>query len=216
MSVEATVETKICGLSTPETVDAAVKFGARWVGFVTYPRSPRHVASDDVLKALGARVPKSVGRVGLFVDPDDALLDARLATGAIDMLQLQGTETPERVAAIKARTGKLVMKAIKVAEVGDVERGIAAYMSVADRLMFDAAEGILPGGNARAFDWTILSGLTVPLPWFLAGGLTPDNVAEAVRVSGARTVDVSSGVESSRGVKSIDLIRAFLDRVKAL
>jgi phosphoribosylanthranilate isomerase len=216
MSVEATVETKICGLSTPETVDAAVKFGARWVGFVTYPRSPRHVASDDMLKALGARVPKSVGRVGLFVDPDDALLDARLATGAIDMLQLQGTETPERVAAIKARTGKLVMKAIKVAEVGDVERGIAAYMSVADRLMFDAAEGILPGGNARAFDWTILSGLTVPLPWFLAGGLTPDNVAEAVRVSGARTVDVSSGVESSRGVKSIDLIRAFLDRVKAL
>jgi len=216
MSVEATVETKICGLSTPETVDAAVKFGARWVGFVTYPRSPRHVASDDVLKALGARVPKSVGRVGLFVDPDDALLDARLATGAIDMLQLQGTETPERVAAIKARTGKLVMKAIKVAEVGDVERGIAAYMSVADRLMFDAAEGILPGGNARAFDWTILSGRTVPLPWFLAGGLTPDNVAEAVRVSGARTVDVSSGVESSRGVKSIDLIRAFLDRVKAL
>ena len=216
MSVEATVETKICGLSTPETVDAAVKFGARWVGFVTYPRSPRHVASDDVLKALGARVPKSVGRVGLFVDPDDALLDARLATGAIDMLQLQGTETPERVAAIKAHTGKPVMKAIKVAEVGDVERGIAAYMSVADRLMFDAAEGILPGGNARAFDWTILSGLTVPLPWFLAGGLTPHNVAEAVRVSGARTVDVSSGVESSRGVKSIDLIRAFLDRVKAL
>jgi phosphoribosylanthranilate isomerase len=216
MSVEATVETKICGLSTPETVDAAVKFGARWVGFVTYPRSPRHVASDDVLKALGARVPKSVGRVGLFVDPDDALLDARLATGAIDMLQLQGAETPERVAAIKARTGKPVMKAIKVAEVGDVERGIAAYMSVADRLMFDAAEGILPGGNARAFDWTILSGRTVPLPWFLAGGLTLDNVAEAVRVSGARTVDVSSGVESSRGVKSIDLIRAFLDRVKAL
>jgi len=216
MSVEAPVEAKICGLSTPETVDAAVKFGARWVGFVTYPRSPRHVASDDVLKALGARVPKSVGRVGLFVDPDDALLDARLATGAIDMLQLQGTETPERVAAIKAHTGKPVMKAIKVAEVGDVERGIAAYMSVADRLMFDAAEGILPGGNARAFDWTILSGLTVPLPWFLAGGLTPHNVAEAVRVSGARTVDVSSGVESSRGVKSIDLIRAFLDRVKAL
>ena len=216
MSVEAPVEAKICGLSTPETVDAAVKFGARWVGFVTYPRSPRHVASDDVLKALGARVPKSVGRVGLFVDPDDALLDARLATGAIDMLQLQGTETPERVAAIKARTGKPVMKAIKVAEVGDVERGIAAYMSVADRLMFDAAEGILPGGNARAFDWTILSGRTVPLPWFLAGGLTLDNVAEAVRVSGARTVDVSSGVESSRGVKSIDLIRAFLDRVKAL
>jgi phosphoribosylanthranilate isomerase len=216
MSVEAPVEVKICGLSTPETVDAAVKFGARWVGFVTYPASPRHVASNDVLKALGARVPKSVGRVGLFVDPDDALLDGRLATGAIDMLQLHGAETPERIAIIKARTGKPVMKAIKVAEAGDVERGIAAYASVADRLMFDAAEGILPGGNARAFDWTILSGRIVPLPWFLAGGLTPDNVAEAVRVTGARTVDVSSGVELSRGVKSIDLIRAFLDRVKAL
>jgi phosphoribosylanthranilate isomerase len=216
MSVKAPVEAKICGLSTPETLDAAVKFGARWVGFVTYPRSPRHVASNDVLKALGARVPKSVGRVGLFVDPDDALLDERLATGAIDMLQLHGAETPARVAAIRARTGKPVMKVIKVAEAGDVERGIAAYASVADRLMFDTADGILPGGNARAFDWTILSGRAVPLPWILAGGLTPDNVAEAVRVTGARAVDVSSGVESSRGVKSIELIRAFLDRVKAL
>jgi phosphoribosylanthranilate isomerase len=210
------VEAKICGLSTPETVDAAVRFGARWVGFVTYPRSPRHVASNDVLKALGARVPRGVGRVGLFVDPDDALLDERLATGAIDVLQLQGAETPQRIAAIKARTGKPAMKVIKVAEAGDVECGIAAFASVADRLMFESAGGILPGGNARAFDWTILSGRTVPLPWVLAGGLTPDNVAEAVKVTGARTVDVSSGVESSRGVKSIDLIRAFLDRVKAL
>jgi phosphoribosylanthranilate isomerase len=210
------IEAKICGLSTPETVDAAVAGGARFVGFLTYPRSPRHVASNDVLKALGARVPQGVTRVGLFVDPDDALLDERLATGAIDLLQLQGAETPERVAAIKARTGKAVMKVIKVGEAGDVERGIAAYVAVADRLMFDAAEGTLPGGNAKAFDWTFLSGRAVPLPWLLAGGLRPDNVAEAVRVTGARAVDVSSGVESSRGVKSIDLIRAFLDRVKAL
>ena len=210
-----TVEAKICGLSTPEAIDAAVAGGARWVGFVTYPASPRHV-SVETLKALGARVPKSVGRVGLFVDPDDALLDARLATGAIDMLQLHGSETPERIAAIKARTGKPVMKAIKVAKAQDVERGIAVYASVADRLMFDAADGTLPGGNAKAFDWTILSNQTVPRQWFLAGGLTPQNVAEAVRVTGAQTVDVSSGVESSRGVKSIELIRAFLDRVKAL
>lgn len=209
------VEAKICGLSTPETLDAAVAGGARWVGFVTYPRSPRHI-STDLLRALGARVPKSVGRVGLFVDPDDALLDERLATDAIDMLQLQGAETPERVAELKARTGKAVMKVINVATRADVERGIAAYASVADRLMFEPAGGILPGGNAKVFDWTILRGITVPLPWFLAGGLTPDNVAEAVRVTGARTVDVSSGVESSRGVKSIELIRAFLDRVKAL
>lgn len=210
------VDTKICGLSTPETVDAAVAAGARFVGFVTYPASPRHVASNEVLKALGARVPEGVIRVGLFVDPDDALIDERLATGAIDLLQLHGSETPERLTAIKARTGKPVMKVIKVGAAGDVERGIAAYASVADRLMFDAAEGTLPGGNARAFDWTILSGRRVPLPWLLAGGLKPDNVAEAVKVTGAPAVDVSSGVESSRGVKSIDLIRAFLDRVKAL
>jgi phosphoribosylanthranilate isomerase len=216
MSTATSVQAKICGLSTAEAVDAAVEFGARWVGFVTYPRSPRHVASNDELKALGARVPRNVGRVGLFVDPDDALLDERLATGAIDMLQLHGAETPERIAAIKARTGKPVMKVIKVAEAGDVERGVAAYATIADRLMFDTAEGTLPGGNARAFDWTILSGRVVPLPWLLAGGLIPGNVAEAVRVTGARAVDVSSGVESSRGVKSIDLIRAFLDRVKAL
>jgi phosphoribosylanthranilate isomerase len=210
-----TVEAKICGLSTPETVDAAVRFGARYVGFVTYPKSPRHI-STDTMRMLGANVPKSVTRVGLFVDPDDALLDEKLATGALDMLQLHGGETPERVAAIKQRTGKPVMKAIKVVAAGDVEQGIKAYACVVDRLMFDAAEGTLPGGNAKAFDWTILSGRTIALPWFLAGGLTPENVAEAVRVTGARAVDVSSGVEETRGVKSIDRIRAFLDRVKAL
>jgi phosphoribosylanthranilate isomerase len=210
-----TVEAKICGLSTPETVDAAVAGGARWVGFVTYPRSPRHV-DLDTLRALGARVPKSVGRVGLFVDADDALLDARLATGALDMLQLHGAESPERVAAIKARTGKPVMKVIKVTTRADAERGIAAFASVADRLMFEPAEGTLPGGNAQALDWTILSGIVVPLPWMLAGGLTPGNVAEAVRVTGAPCVDVSSGVEASRGVKSIALIEAFLARVAAL
>jgi phosphoribosylanthranilate isomerase len=210
------VEAKICGLTTPEAIDAAVRGGAHWVGFLTYPRSPRHVASVELLAALGKAVPAGVGRVGLFVDPDDALLDERLASGAIDLLQLQGAETPERLAEIKARTGKPVMKVIKVAEAADVERGIATFAGVADRLMFEAAGGTLPGGNGRPFDWTILSGRRVPLPWFLAGGLTPDNVAEAVRVTGARAVDVSSGVESSRGVKSLALISAFLEQVKAL
>jgi phosphoribosylanthranilate isomerase len=209
-----TVEAKICGLSTPETLDAAVAAGARFVGFVTYPRSPRHVASNDVLKALGARVPKGVIRTGLFVDPEDALLDERLATGAIDLLQLHGEETPERVAAIKARTGRAVMKVIKVGEASDIERGIAAYAGVADRLMFDVAGGTLPGGNATAFDWTFLSGRTVPLPWLLAGGLTPDNVAEAIRATGAAIVDVSSGVESSPGEKDPELIRRFLSAAK--
>jgi phosphoribosylanthranilate isomerase len=209
------VEAKICGLSTPETVEAAVRFGAHFVGFVTYPKSPRHI-STETLRALGARVPKTVIRVGLFVDPDDALLDEKLATGALDLLQLHGSETPERVGEISRRTGKPVMKAIKVATPQDIERGIAAYAGAAERLMFDAAEGTLPGGNAKAFDWTFLAGRSVPLPWFLAGGLTADNAAEAVRVTGARAVDVSSGVESSRGVKSAELIRAFLARVKAL
>ena len=211
-----TVEAKICGLKTAETLDAAIEGGARLVGFNAYPPSPRYVTSNEVLKALGARVPEGVIRVGLFVDADDATIDDRLATGAIDLLQLHGKETPERVLAIKARTGKPVMKAINVAEASDVERGIATYAAVADRLMVDAAEGTLPGGNAKAFDWTFLSGRKVPLPWLLAGGLRPDNVAEAARVTGAPVVDVSSGVESSRGVKSVDLIRAFLARVKAL
>ncbi len=208
------VEAKICGLSTPETLEAAILAGARWVGFVTYPRSPRHI-STDLLRTLGALVPKSVGRVGLFVDPDDALLDERLATGSIDMLQLHGSETPARVSELKTRTGKPVMKVIKVSRGEDVEQGVAAFAGVADRLMFEPAGGVLPGGNAEALDWTILSGLKIPGRWMLAGGLTPDNVAEAVRVTGAPAVDVSSGVESSRGVKSAELIRAFLDRVKA-
>lgn len=210
-----TIEAKICGLSTAETVDAAVRHGARFVGFVTFPKSPRHI-STETMRALGALVPETVTRVGLFVDPDDALLDEKLATGALDLLQLHGGEPPERVAAIRARTGKPVMKVIKVGAPADIEQGIAAFSGVADRLMFDVAEGSLPGGNGKAFDWTFLSGRTVPLPWLLAGGLTPDNVAEAVRVTGAPTVDVSSGVESSRGVKSPELIRAFLERVKGI
>jgi phosphoribosylanthranilate isomerase len=209
------VEAKICGLSTPETVDAAVAGGARFVGFMTFPKSPRHI-STVTMRALGVRVPAGVTRVGVFVDPDDALLDEKLATGALDLLQLHGAETPQRLAAIKQRTGKPVMKVIKVADAADVARDIAAYAAVADRLMFDAAEGILPGGNATPFDWTIMSSRTVPLPWMLAGGLTPDNLAEAVRVTGARIVDVSSGVEASRGVKSVELIRAFLKKAKSL
>src|SRR5258708_19712962 len=129
------VEAKICGLSTPETVDAAVRFGARWVGFVTYPRSPRHVASNDVLKALGARVPQSVGRVGLFVDPDDALLDERLSTGAIDVLELQGAETPERIAAIKLRTGKPALKPLNLADALAVSRSNPPYPHFANPLI---------------------------------------------------------------------------------
>jgi phosphoribosylanthranilate isomerase len=206
------VEAKICGLSTPETVDAAVQAGADYVGFVAYPPSPRHIATET-LKALGARVPKLVVRVGLFVDPDDALLAERVGTGALDLLQLHGSESPQRVADIRKRTGKLVMKVIKVGNASDVEQGIKRYASLVDLLMFDTDGGTLPGGNARSFDWKILSGRAVPVPWMLAGGLTPDNVAEAARITDAPIVDVSSGVEATRGVKSIEMIRAFLKRV---
>ena len=211
------VEAKICGLSTPETVDAAVAGGARWVGFVTYPRSPRHVASNDVLKALGARVPKSVGRVGLFVDPDDALLDERLATGAIDLLQLHGAETPERVAAIKARTGKPVMKVIKVAEAGDVERGIAAY--AARRRPADVR--CRRGHPARRQCARPSTGRSCPAApcrcrgsWPAASRPTTSPRRCASPARAPSTFPLAS--RSSRGVKSIDLIRAFLDRVKAL
>jgi phosphoribosylanthranilate isomerase len=206
-----TVEAKICGLSTPETVDAAVEAGADYVGFVAYPPSPRHVPTET-LKALGKRVPGLVVRVGLFVDPDDALLDERVGTGVLDMLQLHGSETPQRVADIKKRTGKLVMKAIKVGNASDVDQGIKRYASLVDLLMFDTDGGTLPGGNAKSFDWKILAGRDVPVPWMLAGGLTADNVAEAVRITDAPIVDVSSGVEATRGMKSIDLIRTFLKR----
>ena len=208
------VEAKICGLSTPETLDSAVRFGARFVGFVSYPKSPRHI-STETMRALGARVPKTVTRVGLFVDPDDALLDEKLATGALDLLQLHGSETPERVAGIRRRTGKPVMKVIKVGTRQDIERGVAAYAGVADRLMFDTAEGTLPGGNAKAFDWTFLSGRTVPLPWLLAGGLTPDNVADVVRTVRPFAVDVSSGVERERGVKSPEKLEHFIRNARS-
>ena len=210
-----TIEAKICGLSTADTVDAAVASGARFVGFNTYLPSPRYI-DTKTMKRLGARIPKTVTRVGLFVDADDAAFDERIATGALDMLQLHGSEAPGRVAAIKGRWGKPVMKVINVATAADVEEGIARYAAIVDCLMFDAAAGILPGGNAKAFDWKILSGRTIAVPWLLAGGLTPANVAEAVRVTGARIVDVSSGVEATRGVKSVDLIKLFLEQVRGI
>ncbi|MBM3644368.1 MAG: phosphoribosylanthranilate isomerase [Alphaproteobacteria bacterium] len=203
------LDVKICGLSTPETLDAAVTAGARWVGFVAYPPSPRHI-DTATLATLGARVPGSVGRVLLSVDADDALLAERIATGVVDLLQLHGAESPARVAAIRQRFGKPVMKVAKVASASDIDSVIRDFGGIADRLMFDAAGGVLPGGNAQSFDWRLLAGVTIPRPWMLAGGLTAANVAEAARISGATTLDVSSGVESARGVKSAALIRAFI------
>lgn len=217
-----TVRAKICGLSTPETVDAAVAGGATYVGFVFYPPSPRSVKPAEAA-SLAARVPVPVIRVGLLVDEDDESIAAILETCPLDMLQLHGHERPERVAAIRKRFGLPVMKAIPIEGPGDATAA-RAYETVADWLLFDAkppravdgAPKPLPGGNARSFDWTLLAGLSWRLPWMLSGGLTPENVAEAVRIAGAETVDVSSGVEDRPGLKNVEKIGRFLKTVAAL
>lgn len=213
------VPAKICGLKTAEAVAAAVEGGASLVGFVFYGRSPRCVDPETV-KQLEACVPSSVRKVGLLVDESDARIAEILAGCDLDMLQLHGHETPERVAEIRARFGKPVIKVIPVSEGVDLDRA-AAYETVAEYLMFDAKPpksmaNALPGGNALSFDWTLLAGRRVKLPWFLAGGLTPDNLIEAVRISGAPMVDVSSGVEDRPGEKNVSKIKAFLDASKRI
>lgn len=205
---------KICGLKTPEAVDAAVEGGAALVGFVFYPPSPRSV-DPAIVRRLCARVPAGVRKVGLLVDASDARIAEILDACPLDVLQLHGKETPERVAEISTRFGKAVIKAIPVSEAADLDRA-AAYEAVADYLMFDAKPpksmvGALPGGNALSFDWTLLANRRFAQPWFLAGGLTPDNLIAAVTVSGAPMVDVSSGVEDRPGEKNVSKIKAFLD-----
>jgi phosphoribosylanthranilate isomerase len=208
---------KICGLKTPETLAAAVDGGASLVGFNFYGRSPRCV-DPATAGQLAAHVPSSVRKVGLLVDDSDARIAEILASCDLDLLQLHGHETPERVAEIRSRFGKPVIKVISVSEAADLDRA-AAYEDVADYLMFDAKPpksmaNALPGGNAISFDWTLLSKRRFGLPWLLAGGLTPDNLIEAVRISGAPMVDVSSGVEDRPGEKNVSKIKAFLDASK--
>jgi phosphoribosylanthranilate isomerase len=208
------VAAKICGLKTPETLAAAVAGGASLVGFNFYGRSPRCVDPATV-KQLAASVPPAVRTVGLLVDDSDTRIAEILEGCDLDLLQLHGRETPERVAEIRARFGKPVIKVISVSEAADLDRA-AAYESVADYLMFDAKPpksmtNALPGGNALSFDWTLLSGRRFQRPWLLAGGLTADNLVEAVRISGAPMVDVSSGVEDRPGEKNVSKIKAFLD-----
>lgn len=207
------IETKICGLRDPAAVDAAVRGGAALVGFVFHAKSPRNL-TPQAAAALAARVPAGVRRVGLLVDEGDDRIAEILAAAPLDMLQLHGDETPERVAAIKQRFGKPVMKAVAIAEAADLDRA-ARYLGVADRLLFDAKlpasmAGAPPGGNALAFDWRLIAGRDWLLPWMLAGGLNAGNLAEAVRISGARRVDVSSGVEDRPGIKNPQKIAAFL------
>ena len=207
------VTAKICGLSTPETLDAAIDQGTAQVGFVFFPPSPRTLTFEQAA-GLASRVPDPVRKAGVFVDPDDALLDAAIVTARLDILQLHKT-TPDRAAAIRARTGREVWAAVAVKTRADLAPA-AGFSGAADRLLYDAKtpdSSALPGGMGLRFDWTLLQGHAHPLPWALSGGLTPDNVVEAIRVTGATAVDVSSGVESAPGVKDVDKIAAFLKAV---
>ncbi len=200
---------KICGLSTPESLDAAIAARADWAGFVFFPASPRNVTLTQAA-ALGARAEARIGRVGLFVDADDAVIADALAAARLDVLQLHGHESPARAVELKARHGVPVWKALPVASADDV-RAAEAYLGAVDLVLFDAKtpKGPLPGGMGLSFDWSLLSAWKAPLPWGLAGGLTPENVAEAVRQTGAPMVDCSSGVEGAPGVKDVDRIAAF-------
>jgi phosphoribosylanthranilate isomerase len=213
-----TVQVKICGISEPETLRAAVEGGARWIGLVFYPPSPRYVA-PAMAAELARMVPTGVRTVGLFVDPDDDFLEHVVSQVPFDMLQLHGKETPQRVAAVKAAFSIPVMKAIKVGGPEDLQRA-AEHAQVCDRLLFDAKPpakvAALPGGNGIAFDWTLLTGRSWPKPWMLSGGLNAGNVADAVHTTGAPAVDVSSGVEDRPGHKDAALIRAFLETVAGL
>ena len=210
------ISVKICGLSRSEHVSAAADAGAKYVGLVFFEKSPRHV-SLDVARALALEVPAGIAKVGLVVNADDAALDALVAAVPIDILQLHGKEPPARVTAIKARYGLPVMKAVGIADASDLP-ALDAYAQVADQILVDAKppkDADLPGGNGLSFDWRLIAGRRWPVPWMLAGGLTPDNVAEAVRLTGARQVDVSSGVESAPGIKDTALIRAFVTAANA-
>lgn len=206
------IRVKICGLRDRAAVAAAVQAGAAYLGFVFFEKSPRHV---DLAQAaeLAGDVPPGIAKVALTVNADDAMLDDIVASVGIDMLQLHGDESPERVLAVRARYGLPVMKAVGIGGEEDLPL-LQEHGRVADQLLVDAkpAKGAeLPGGNGLAFDWRLISGRRWPVPWMLAGGLTPENVAEAIRLTGARQVDVSSGVESAPGVKDARLIRAFVE-----
>lgn len=208
------VKVKICGVRTPAIIDTAVQEGADFVGLVFFPKSPRYVSPEDA----GALAEAALGRIGtvaVLVDPDDALIDRVVAAVHPDLLQLHGSETPERVASIRVRTHLPVMKAIPVAEIGDAQEA-GAYAGIADYILFDAKsapEAVLPGGNGVPFNWKALTGLSPPFA--LSGGLTPGNVGEAIRLTGASLVDVSSGVERAAGEKDESLVRNFIQAAKA-
>jgi phosphoribosylanthranilate isomerase len=202
---------KICGLRSRAEAAAATDAGAAYVGFVHYPPSPRHMSVGD-LRWVAGSVPGGVIRVVLTVDASDEVLDELMAAAPVDMLQLHGRESPERTAELRARYGRPVMKAIGIAEEPDLAQ-LDCYAEVSDQILIDARPprgADRPGGHGVAFDWRLIRGRRWRLPWMLAGGLTPENVAEAIRLTGAEQVDVSSGVERSPGYKDPERIRAFL------
>ncbi|NPD15461.1 phosphoribosylanthranilate isomerase [Xinfangfangia sp. D13-10-4-6] len=208
--MSAAIRAKICGLRHPAEVTAAAAAGAAYVGFVFFGKSPRNVTPEEA-RTAALSAPDGLCKVGLVVDADDAALDAILAQVPLDMLQLHGHESPERVAQIRQRFGLPVMKAIGVADEGDLAP-LMEYALVADQLLIDAKppkDAALPGGNGLSFDWRLVAQRRWLKPWMLAGGLTPGNVAEAIRLTNARQVDVSSGVESAPGVKDLAKITAF-------
>lgn len=211
----AEISVKICGLKRPDQVAAAAEAGARYLGFNFFPKSPRYVTPAEA-GVLMLDVPVGVARVALVVNaPDDEIARILDAT-TTDMIQLHGAESPERVAEVKDRFGLPVIKAIGIADAADVAQ-IEHYAPAADQLLIDAKApkgAVLPGGNGLAFDWTLVARKYWPCPWLLAGGLTPDNVAEAIRRTGARQVDVSSGVESAPGEKDADLVARFVAAAK--
>ena len=209
------IRVKICGLREPEHVEAVAEAGAAYAGFVFFEKSPRHV-SVDLARDLALAAPVGLAKVALTVNAEDGFLDQLIDTVPLDMLQLHGKESPERVAELRARYGLPVMKAVGIAEEADLA-ALKDYGMVADQLLVDAKPpkgADLPGGNGLAFDWRLVNRKYWPCPWMLAGGLTPENVAEAVRMTGARQVDVSSGVESAPGVKDVEKIRAFVAAAK--
>jgi phosphoribosylanthranilate isomerase len=210
-----TTQVKICGLKSEVALDAALDAGADYVGLVFFPPSPRNV-TPAIAETLAAKARSRAKIVALMVDPDDALIATVMASAAPDILQLHGNESPERAREIQRHWSKPVMKAVKVETAADA-RAAEDYRGAADLILFDArppADATRPGGNGAPFDWRTLLGIEHRLPYVLSGGLTPDNVAEAIRVTGAAVVDVSSGVESSPGEKDPDLIRRFLRAAK--
>lgn len=209
------IQVKICGLTDLAGIEASVNAGARYLGFNFFPKSPRYVTPAQAAE-LATAVPPGVCKVALTVDADNALLDDVTGQAPFDMLQLHGHETPERVAAVKARYGLPVMKVVGVANAEDLAN-VEAHSTVADQILVDAKPpkgAVLPGGNGIAFDWRLIAGRRWLVPWMLAGGLTPENVSEAIAQTGARQVDVSSGVESAPGCKDADMIADFLASTK--